>query len=277
MRRGFTVIEVMLALMLSALVISSAVAMYQFLLVATRDAGERFNHAIDETLAHDVLTQTFQNLVAAEPLTPEEAGVLEGEPAGEEEFGDEALNDRARAATPFGAGSFEGEDERIRARAAAGTPVMFELLWEEFEDGVTAPALEIVALEAPFPMEVLTAEQLGRPVSEDQIERWSRPDYVRGRLEVAEDVDGSWVLHWRPTDPPAAPMVLFRDIAWVEWSVLMPSRESARVARRDEGWVDVHSAFLLEDFPIAVRLVLETEDGRDFDWLFEVDGVVRKY
>ena len=29
--------------------------------------------------------------------------------------------------------------------------------------------------------------------------------------------------------------------------------------------------------PIAVRLVVETEDGRSFDWLFEVDGVVREY
>ena len=84
---------------------------------------------------------------------------------------------------------------------------------------------------------------------------------VKGLIEPVLLSDG-WALQWRQTDPPAEPFVLIRRILAYEWSVLPVSIETRE-------WLDIIRAGYDEQFPMAVRLVAETQDGPPIDWMFE--------
>ncbi len=113
------------------------------------------------------------------------------------------------------------------------------------------PALEVKVMESPVPppsdaweaSEVLGVEQF-------------LP--VRGVFETLVLEDGL-ALQWRPINPPAAPTLLIRDLAAIEWYCL-PHKED---------WVDVYAAYLQRSFPAGVRLVMWTNNGTHVDWFFD--------
>ncbi|MEO1129920.1 MAG: hypothetical protein AAFX05_09485, partial [Planctomycetota bacterium] len=102
---------------------------------------------------------------------------------------------------------------------------------------------------------------------EEELRQGNRlAETVRGRLEVVPHGE-HWALQWRPVSPAGDPRILLTGITWLEWSVL--PREAGV-----DGWQSVWAAFLRQDFPSAVRLILWTESGRHADWLFETQIAV---
>lgn len=264
-RRGLTVIELLLALSLAGIVSSAVMGMYFFLAAASTRGDERFEETLDNAITYQVLLRTMQTLVAANPL-PED-------PTGQASAGGEERGADVRG----GGGGIEGPVNAFEARVAADQPVMFDLAWVDVGDGIVVQRLELVTLEAPFPLRLLTDEEVGRRVTESERARWEKPDKVRGVIEFDQEASGSWNLVWRPTDPPGRPFVLLRDLVAGEWSVLEQTNLSHAESRGASTWNDVAAAFLGEDFPVAVRLVARDAEGRTLDWLFETEVITRMY
>ncbi len=248
-RRGLTVIELLLALSLAALVSSGVIGMYFFLAQASERGDERFEETLDSALTYQVLLRTMQTLVAATPLPVDPDDVAQS----------------------------EGADQRIGARVADNQPVMFDLAWVDIGDGIVVQRLELVTIESPFPLKLLTEEEYGRPISDRQRDRWSKPERVRGAIEFDQTITGDWNLVWRPVDPPGRPFVLLQNVTYGEWSVLEQTDLAHRDSRSQSEWTDVAAAFLAEDFPFAVRLQAEDASGRSVDWLFETEVITRTY
>ncbi|GAB4553066.1 MAG: hypothetical protein Tsb0013_15490 [Phycisphaerales bacterium] len=274
-RRGFTILELLLALGLASLAIGTIVGLYSLLGVASRNSGDRFTDAASSTLAYEILQGTFEDLVAATPIAPDEATALDvgtlPVPA--------ALRDDDEGPANLSAGNGGSGADALRARVRADSPVMFDLTWEEIESGVVVQRLELVTLSPPAAIELLPDEELLLPATIEQRERWRTPDRVRSAYEFVFDEEANeWDLVWRPVDPPGRAVPIIEGVLWAQWAVLSRSKvETVQQARVSEAWTDVAAAFLGEDFPIAVRLEFETTDGRRGDWLFETLVITREY
>jgi hypothetical protein len=279
-RRGFTVLETLLALTLASMVIASMLGVYQILRTSDRLGAERLEEAADFAVAQNVMRRVMSNLVAARPVDPtrlgagggdDDAGDEDAAPGDDEAAGadDEearaAILDDAEAAAEGGDGlALPGMEGAIVPTVAPGTPVMFELMWETFSDGVEAQSVEVVVSRPPVRLQ--RRESAGfrdrRSVMEERLEAAGMiASSVRGRIEVAEYADG-WALQWRQLEPPSEPFILLRQIEWAEWTILPITREV-------DDWKDVHAAFLVQDFPAAVRLQVWSASGAHEDWLFE--------
>jgi hypothetical protein len=112
--------------------------------------------------------------------------------------------------------------------------------------------------------------------------RWSGK--IRGVFEMLWGGDRGWMLAWTAEDPPAAPRVLVDGVTSLRWEVLMPpppldagaGASLVELTQRDRGpavWEEVHAAYLEQDFPDAVRVIFETDNGTRADWLFETSVV----
>ena len=283
---GFTVIELMLALGLSAAVVIAAISLYQVLQASDRHSQARFEETADMAVTQITLRKIMNTLLAA-PAVP--ANQLPPQTADEpnvddegEEGADDATGD-ADATQQTGA--------QIAAVPAAGSGVMFDLWWEQYETAagrpVTLPVLELVVTEPP--VELRTAqdriderqlENVGDALAEEALRRTDRlAESVRGRLEVVGAEDG-WRLYWRPISPPARPFLLLSGIASVtperayETGLAIGDPDIMwLVLPRDEKnvgpWPTECTATLRTEFPLAVRLSVMGERDRLVDWLFE--------
>lgn len=271
-RRGFTILELLLALSLASLAVGIIAGLYGVLGVANRNAGERFGSAARNTLSYEIMQRTFTDLVAATPLLPGESPESDELPS---------VDQLAAMLTGSGEESAEPEasDEPIRARVAENTPVMFNLEWVEAARDVVVQRLELVTLDAPAAVVPLADEEFVRTPTDEQRERWASPDRVRSVFEfVYVDDEERWDLQWRAVDPPGEPVQIIEGVVSAQWTVLNRTKVgTVQEARREETWTDVSAAFLGEDFPIAVRLDFETLTGERGDWLFETVVITRAY
>jgi hypothetical protein len=284
--RAFTVIELMLALALSAAVIMAAMSLYQVLQSSDRNSQARFEQAADMAVTQITLRKIFNTLAAAQAV-PENRLPDPGEPNLDDEGGeDNGGNDEATGAED----ATESDNQQIAAVPAAGYGSMFDLWWEEYETAsgrpVTLPIMEIVVTEPPVALRTAQdaidegqLKTIDDDLAEEALRRTDRlAESVRGRLEVVGAEDG-WRLYWRPIVPPARPFLLLRGIASVTperayetglaigdpdilWEVLPRSDE---LVEWDTSW----SGTLRTEFPLAVRLIVMDERGRLIDWLFE--------
>ena len=270
-RRGFTILELLLALSLAGLAVGTIAGIYGVMGAANTKATERFTSAAERMQTYDILQLTMTGLVAATPITPD-AGA-----ASEESDGAETASrvlDRPGSAGTLSDGGGGGV---FTAQSGRGTPVMFELSWVEVASEVVVQRLELVTLAPPVKYELLPDEELLVAPSPEERERWKTPDRVRSAFEF-ENNNGRWDLVWRPLDPPGYAVPIIEGVRFAQWEVLMRSKlDSASAARSQEAWVDIAASFLGEDFPIAVKLVYETESGIEADYVFETLVTTRSY
>lgn len=264
-RRAFTILELLIALSLASIVIGTIVGMYGLLGSANQNESERFEDAATRVISHETMQRAFGDLVAATPLVAPSPGGAPDEGPGTAVLGAGDRTTTGRTA--------------LRATPGRNAPVMFDLSWVETEQGVTVQRLEIVTLKAPVAFELVDPDELEFVPDERELARWRNPERVRSAFEFVYVEDANrWDLQWRAVDPPGQPVTIVEDLAYGQWSVLKTNdAETASEARRIEGWTDVASAFLGEDFPIAVRLEYETRDKQTVDWMFETLVVTREY
>ena len=276
--RGFTILELLLALSLASLAVGVIAGLYGLLGVANRNAGERFDRAAQDSLSYEILQLAFGDLVAATPMLPGQ---------GTDESGSPTVSDleamlRGDGPAVLSGGSDAVSAGDVSARAAPNAPVMFDLSWVDAGVGggeVFVQRLEVVTLGAPAGVRLLSDEELEEPATPEQRELWANPDRVRSVFEFMYDgFEDRWDLVWRPIDPPGYPVPIVEGVQSAQWTVLNRSRvNTVQEARTNEAWVDVTAAFLGEDFPVAVRLEYETLDGGAGDWLFETVVITREY
>lgn len=275
--RGFTVLEVVLALALASLVVGGVFGLMSLLHSAEARHAARFQLIVDRAMAQEVLRKTLRLLFAAEPLPEPAPSATTGDrtrPEGAERpTGEEA--DAAREEEQRGADRDDRADIASLVRERLGQsdladriidsmrhdePPHFQLYIPDAGGGLTPglPRLEVVLTESPVAIRPLVEN--GRVV---QVAR-GRDTMVRGALEfaLAGDVPGASVMQWRPIDPPGLPTVLLEGIDSALIEVL------PRQAQGGE-WAELWAAFLQEDYPVAVRVVLWMHDGSMIDWLFD--------
>ena len=282
--RGFTVIEVMLALALSAIVVAAAIGLYKILNVAERKGETRFEHAADLAVTQITLRRIMNTLVCApaQPAGNQGPADTPVDTPPETDGASEEGDNEEDAPEPT-----EGQAE-ILAEAAPSAPMMFELWWQEMEldEGTVAvPMIELVVSEAPVVVESTAGrfeeedlEKVSDAQAEDALRRANRlTEMVRGVLEVVPDY-GGWRLQWRPLEPPGQPYMFISHIATnadggpeLMWEVL--SRDEKNT---DDPWKDIWAAKIHAEFPQAVRLRFVTTDNEYTDWLFETHDSVQE-
>lgn len=251
--RGFTVVELVLALALSALLVMSALSI-MWMLTSTDDRlARRFDDQSELIITQMVVRRAMGSLIAAKPKDPEQAA--QGKPVDEDESQSEFARNEADQ---------QNDDLRSLIASVTGDNQLamdlitgigsdrpnFELYYEP-SGGLMLPALEVKVMESPVPPPAdAPRDELVRGIEQ------FLP--VRGVFETLELGDGL-ALQWRPIDPPGPPTLLIRDLAAIEWYCL-PHKQD---------WVDVYAAYLKASFPAGVRLVMWTNNGTHVDWFFD--------
>lgn len=286
--RGFTLLEMVAALALASIVIAAAGGMFLLLASTESRSADRFDDSLEMTITHDVLQRAMQSLIAGAPRAEdlaelEEAGASDEDGDGGEEEGAPStgalINDLVEDADGLD-GEAGGDDEeegearswiQVLAEDLADEPGNewlidlltlgelidsnhFDLFVDQTDDGIV-PRLEVVLAEPPMPMPVATED--------DRISALAARlrGSVRGAFALALLEDG-WALQWEPILPPGDPTVLVRGLVSLEWRVLPEDIE-------EREWTDVFAAYLAQDFPVAVQLMMVTRDGVMVDWVFE--------
>jgi len=258
--RAFTLIEVMLALVLASIVVSTALGVLA-LVAATqsRNTGD-----IDETvrlaISQQFFRDTFVRLVAGVPLVqPDETALLEGangvqNPTDEDEPQAEEGNFESLFDNLIGGGIAA----ELLSDEAFEFDIMFEVYLDNAVEGWPTPVLECVVTESAVPER--------RNAFEPELGVLDRLGFARSQLRLEPNGRGSYNLLFLPIDPVGETYTVMRNLEWCEIWVL-PSSDSIE-------WTQVHAAYLEEDFPVAVRIVLWTENGQEVDWLFETQAII---
>lgn len=261
-RPGFTLIEVMLALVLAAFVVVAAMGVLSLAVRAQATHAGDIARSVRIAQAQSFFRDSFVRLVAGVPLVEESED--EATPTDEEANGDEAEAIEDEQDEP---GNFEQllDDllegdmaSQLLAENAEQLDAMFEIYLDDTAPGWPLPVLECVVTDPPN-LARDTAFITGRSVLDEL-------GFVRGRVTLEPQRDGLYTLVYVPLDPIGETVAIIRDLEWASFHVL-PSKN-------DMGWVELYAAYLQEDFPAAIRVVLFTPDGREIDWLFEVQSVV---
>lgn len=265
-RGAFTVIELLLALVLGTIIVVSAMAVFGLVSISEGRLSRSFDDASQLSIAQRVLRKSMSSLVAAKPEDPQvtagqakaretgegfdEKGVPleEGEEKGNKDGAEGELRDAIADAT----GDSALADELMRK---GDQRAYFELYYDTSgPGGAPLQSFEVVVMESPVPTSV-------DAFAADEDASLTRFMPVRGVFEVLR-LDDSLALQWRPIDPAGRPTLLVQGLDSIEWW-LLPR------ARHGREWIDVSAAYLQEDFPVAVRLLMWTKNGSHVDWLFD--------
>lgn len=257
-RAAFTIVELLLALMLSSLVLASMVGVVRVLLMADSVSAHRVDQQTDLAVAQNLIRRVMVSLAAAEPLDPATGAKL--------------LREQFQPATESHAVAIG-----LSPMAPPDIAPMFDLYFEELEDGTAAPALECVIIDPPGALDpnasrfTLADFRTVAKGSTREGALLSRRivQSVRGRFGIVpiadtETGEARLALAWTGIEPPSAPYVLLRGVVGLEWRIL-PLAEDQR------DWRTTHSAKLAQDFPLSVRLIVWLDDGRQLDWMFETE------
>lgn len=274
-RSAFTLIEVMLALLLSTVVLGAAMGVLQLLIRSQQIMGDHLDRTVQLTVAQEALRRTMDSLVGGIPLLPPDESNPEDDL--DEDFDDEEREEELRERSLELADRIRElvDDPRLAdelIRQALAPRVQFELFFDETRTDGLYPVLEVVVARSPLPpgRSLLQTEDEFDAAARTFGELADRPELlrvtgtVRGRFELAWRGD-DLVLQWVWMDDPfLEPRVLIRGVTWCQWLVMTDKREY-----RQEPWQEVWAAYLADDFPVAVRLILTTNTGAQVDWLFE--------
>ena len=265
---GFTLLEMVLAIGLSSLVVLGSMSVLGMLYRSENRLARIAEDTTDLAVTQEVVRRTMQSLVAGTPLTDEEQDILDSEEGGEDkELDPESPEDVAELISQA-TGLVEGaEDDEASLLEEMNNPrfidtrTHFELHYVASTVGLL-PRLEVVVFDAPIAPPPIYDESdplgaLSMLLQDAAI--------VRGAFELTPLHDG-WALQWIPYEPWAPATTLVRDLEYIEWQVLPRQSESPE-------WQSLHAAYLAEDFPVAVRLIIWTANGSRVDWLFRTEVI----
>lgn len=238
MRRGFTLLEVVVASMLGSIVLLGAIGVMGFMRDSDRRLSERFTDTADLAIVHAAVRRAMQTMVAA-PTPP---NIHQSNAAASvNETADQRAQRLREEAMRLGR---DTEEKKKRPRFILESQV-------RGNSGPDAPRrLEVVLLDQPTPDPSPTAAT------------------IRGAFEVAPEVDGL-ALMWVPIKPPGRPVKLAGGIETITWEALAREQTDNRFARKSGAWKDSFAALYTGDFPKAIRLGLVTRRGASVEWLFE--------
>lgn len=264
-RRGFTVLELTIALALSSLVVFSAVGITAIITRSDRVTSRYMNDTTNLSQTQFVVRRALQNLIAAKPLPPPSEAEGEEEPTEtpEDEGG---IDDDTQAIIDS---LFGGVDDSLpieTAIADTSKPPNFELYFERVMfpptgEEIYLPRLEVVTSIWPVPRSSVPMDLIEDPtVRRQELEARIRGT-IRGVFELLYLEDG-FALAYTPIEPAGPSYILGRGFEDLIWEI-MPKDGAA------DGWQQIGAAYLEDQFPDAVRLRLRTSTGSTADWLFE--------
>lgn len=236
-RRAFTMLELMLALALGAMVLTAALSV--FTLASNFDAQLASRAEGVSALANSqgALRRAAQSLVAY-PQSPDQPGSAQRSSAAAERFGDESIAEQRgfvnRAEDP--------RPPRLSLGPIPGTA----------RDGLEpVRRLELSLTGQPF----ASLEHTGRPIrgAFDLV-----PGYSDGAIPGTTPGQKVWALLWTPIDPPGEPTILIDDLILAEFACLDGAGFHAEYEAREP-----------REFPWAIRAVLWTAGGARADWMLE--------
>lgn len=265
-RSGFTVLELTVALMLSSIVVLSAVGVMGMVARSDRVTGNYVRDAANLGQTQFIVRRALQNLVAAKPLPPPDDAndpnaVLDDRPADEQSGEDEPPS-------PMDA-LFGGLDDTLPIEAAmpdTSKPPNFELYFEQVlypptGEEIYLPRLEVVTSIWPVPRPEIPISQIDNP----EVRRLELAARIRGTIRGVFELlylsDG-FALAYTPIEPPGQPTILGRGFVDVMWEILPKDADAS-------GWQQIGAAYLEDQYPTAVRLRLRSSSGATADWLFE--------
>lgn len=299
--RGFTVVELLLALLLAGVVMAAALGLLQLLSAADDRIAAKFNRSVELTIAQTAMRRTFATMIAGRDTGDEEEADREGDEDRAAEPPEElagAVDGELADALAAAAGGDEPDNmlEAVRDQTRANSRRMLDLYFEPTSTGVLAQTLEVVLPEAPIKPDwvgdgVELAGERARSLTDRETAGTAAAllsTRVRGRFEVAMVPGSGYTLVWRSVEPPAPPVELIGGIDTVpvddlfadgeavslRWSVLPLKFRDAETRERYD-WQPVWAAWLRDDFPIAVKLAFQLEDGTKEDWMFEASVTVQ--
>lgn len=289
-RRAFTVIELMTALFLATIVVSGTVTLFFFLSSSEARLNKSFSQRTDITITHTVIMRAMGTLAAGIPLTPDEEDEDlddESDPDledGEDPDADADLSDalgdvqnqelQDQLSALFGDSLSEETIEQVADIAFIPPEAQFEILIDNRNTQDYFSTLELALASSPLPrtrslLYEEPSDRFGNEIDRDFQE--SLRGTIRGAFEIIELNPGQrdYALQWVWLDEPdLEPRILLKNIVNIRWSALVPFTDE-ETGDEQKVWAEVHSAYLLEDFPYACRVEIELADGTFLDWMFE--------
>ncbi len=248
-RGGFTLLEMMLATVVGAVVILAAVGTLGLVQRTEQRLSEGYDDVVELARVQGTLRRAMQSFVAANPAgqTGVGAGADQDDDADADDDDDD--DDPADDDAPLDDQDDDDEDERAGADGGApsGPRPMLDIgpLDPETDEDVHVGDAEW-RLEATF-----SGAPLG-PVDPASGE-------VRGAFELIRREPGDWIIVWTSLEPAEEPVILAEGLEYAMLAALT----------RDNLWTDRLEARSMEDFPRAIRVAIMTRSGRTADWLLE--------
>ncbi len=254
MRRAFTLLELLLAMVVGSMVLAGGYALLTS--VSRMDGG--FSTRLDTTMRlafvqRTIARATHSVVAAPDGFDPQQAArvaaedaaraELLAEAADREEFFDllreESIEERAETT-----GTVVELEPVPAARARVRMGHLSEREEWEYRDNAAAEGvrrLELLLARTPFG---------------DQ----SRGAPVRGAFDIVPTPSRRgerWRLQWTPITPGGKPTILLENLTLAEWSLT-----------DSEGAFDDFASYEAADLPWALRAVFWTEAGEKVDWMF---------
>ncbi len=252
-RRGFTALELALAVTLSSVVLLAAIGTLGYLQRADRSLSARFEERSDLAIVHATVRRALQSLVAkpeppanqpGSPPAPAADGATEAEP---EAFADADAARKQKDVDELNA--FLQKSRGLEERPERDRFIL-ESQVAGRADAAAPRRLEMVLLRPPTPGPM--------PVTPT----------VRGSFEVRPELDG-YGLYWVPLIPSGEPERLMGGIASITWRALAREQAENRFEAQSGAWRTMMHARTPGQFPKAVQLTLQTVQGAEADWIFE--------
>ncbi|MFG0275651.1 MAG: type II secretion system protein J [Phycisphaerales bacterium] len=236
-RPAFTMLEMLLAMALGAIVLTTAGAVFAMTARFDGQMAARAEGVRALAQSQSALRRAAQSLIAY-PDTPNQTAGPQRTDAAAERFGEESIAEQR--------GLVNRQEDQRPPRLSLG-PVPGSA-----RRGLgPVRRLELSLTGQPF----AALEHTGRPIR-------GAFDIVPGRSDgsIPGAVDGQevWALLWTPLDPPGEPTILIDDLVLAEFACLDAA-----------GFHDTYEAREPDEFPWAIRAVLWTAGGARADWMLE--------
>lgn len=246
-RRGFTLLEVILASLLASLILASSVGMFTMMQRRDQALNERYQDIAELSRVQATLRRAMQTLVAAPAEEQEQtAGGADAEqPQVVDEFERPRTSAEERERRRREAGFRASSGHRFSLGPLPAPPEAPTV----HEQAPQPWRLEVVLMQSPIPSQ----RGLGGP--------------VRGAFDAAwtggTAEEPSFSLLWTPLEPEGEPVVLADNLAAVWFAVLVR-----------EGWTQLYSADGEREYPRAIRIAMMAWSGERHDWMFEPGTIV---
>lgn len=264
-RRGFTLIEVMLAAMIGALLVSACVAMFGAAQKSDRKLAGRFGQGAELGRLQTTVRKALGSLVMS----------MESPPTRTDDAGTSGTG-----GSTGGAGAAAGADGSAAGESAGAPRFLLEPDAYLNVGAGSVQRLEVVLMQSPLPVPP-GAVELGLVSGQAAA--------VRGVFELRPDgpnvkpVPGTertgWTLWWKPL-PPVTTESAEGDVA--EPRAIDPSETPGAVplatglvkaewkAFKQRQWAAGIAATNMVELPAYVTLAVETTAGLKADWMFEL-------